>query len=1053
MSAILLGKNPLESSIFDLEEEELRTKKNQKEDKEQIIKGKNKTYVISKTLGKGTFGKVKLAYNQENKNEKYACKILLKSNIKDEDDNLRCKREMDILKKMHHVNVVRTYEIISTDTTFYIFMDFCSKGELFNYIVEEQRLSEKKSAFFYYQLINGIEYIHKKGVCHRDLKPENLLLTEKNKLKIIDFGLSNYFNGNLLETPCGSPCYASPEMVRGHKYDGFKIDIWSSGIILYAMLCGYLPFEEMENDDCNEVLFKNIMECNVEYPPEFIPPDAESLLRKILVKDPKRRITIEDIKMEKFYLLGEIIYKQKFENLGNIDLNEYIYGIDDKEQFYNFNEFLKNGSNDNILERDYFYFDEKMIKNNEDIEFETAKKKIKSEKNKIKKEVEDVNNKDKKKEEDKNESFVTPVKSEENDLEINNNKSNKKKFSNNKNKNSIKKKLDDYEKDDIFDQFRKMSSGKKNNDKNKNLKNDNIENKENINSQKMSDKKNAIKKGEKEKPDKQNAKALNNQIKKLTPDLLYNIHIMTYSNEKKENIENSLNLKDLNKNNKEDKNHKEYSVQEEYNMHKEKMNINLNSKDIDIKNQYLKTEIYPSYLRAKTKNKKNNYKLYNKKKQNNNLIAFDNIIRVLQNKSTQKNKTLKPYSTKKNVSSKVKNKSNQSNSLNKKKYYSYSPGIKKVSKTGKNIINNIEKNINFPRQTNYYLLTTHENIKNNNYNALSNDIMKYFNSNILFKNNYFNYNNNDKNKVLNKTNRKFLQYKDNNKNKYNNLNTFNNENYFRISNNIKNKNNDQKKFIKYSINNALNIKSFEHYLINNNSKKANIPNEKKINNDINKNSKTEINLNNNNLNIMKHAKNSLNKKSLGNVKGSSYIENLFTETTKPILINSSCVRKNTETNNYCRNKKNISTNRKPYNNNKIRVNSNKNSKSKNKNKKHSLSHKMNHINKKDNIDNNIIINFNILKPNIILDQQKSSSRRIKTNKNSVNSKALHNNIFPSKIDRPITESNFCSTVRSNFFNKSGKNKYNTNKNNDIRHVRKNREINQIIRSIHDLNKK
>ena len=1037
MSAILLGKNPLEN-MFELDEEESRPNKAQKDDKEQIIKGKNKTYVISKTLGKGTFGKVKLAYNQENKNEKYACKILLKSNIKDEDDNLRCKREMDILKKMHHVNVVRTYEIISTDTTFYIFMDFCSKGELFNYIVVKQRLSEKKSAFFYYQLINGIEYIHKKGVCHRDLKPENLLLTEKNKLKIIDFGLSNYFNGNLLETPCGSPCYASPEMVRGHKYNGFKIDIWSSGIILYAMLCGYLPFEEMENDDCNEVLFKNIMECNVEYPPEFIPPDAESLLRKILVKDPKRRITIEEIKMEKFYLLGEIIYKQTFENLGNFDLNEYLYGIDDKENFFNFNEYLKNGSNDNILEKEFLYFDEKMVKNNNNLEidFETDKKKIKVEKNKNIKNSKDINDI---KEKDKN-NFMTPVKSDGNELEINENKNN------DKNKNSNKKKLDNYEKDDILEQIQKMTAEKKIN-KNKNPKND-VENKENINSQKMSEKKNTLKK-EKDKQDIQNLESKKKQIKKLSPDMLSNIPIMTYSNEKKENVDTSLNIKDLNKNIKKDKIQKENSVQEEFNTHKENLNMNLNYKDIDMKNQYLKTEIYPSNFRAKTKNRRNNYKLYNHKKVNNNLIAFDNIIRVLQNKSTQKNKTLKPYSTKKNVATKGKNKKNQSNSLNNKKYYSYSPGIKKVSKNGKNIINNIEKNINFPRQNNYYPLTTHENIKNNNYNALSNDIMKYFNSNI-FKNN-FNYNNDNKNKVLNKNNRKFLQYKDK-INKYNNLNTFNNENYFRISNNIKNKNNDEKKLVKYSINNALNMKSFENHLISTNTKINTKPNEKKVDNDINKDKKGEI-LNNNNINIMKHAKNSLNKKSLGNLKGSNYLENLFTESTKPILINTTCIRRNTETNNNNGIKKNISTNRKPYNNSRIKVNSNKNSKSKNKNKKHSLSHKMNHINNKDNIDNNIIINFNILKPNIILDQQKSSSRRIKTNKYSVNNKAAHNNIFSSKIDRPITESNFCSTVRSNFFNKSGKNRHNTHKNNDIKHVRKNREFNQIIRSIHDLNKK
>ena len=1035
MSAILLGKNPLES-MFDSEDGESKQKNSLKDDKEQIIRGKNKTYVISKTLGKGTFGKVKLAYNQENKNEKYACKILLKSNIKDEDDNLRCKREMDILKKMHHVNVVRTYEIISTETTFYIFMDFCAKGELFNYIVVKQRLSEKKSAFFYYQLINGIEYIHKKGVCHRDLKPENLLLTEKNKLKIIDFGLSNYFNGNLLETPCGSPCYASPEMVRGHKYDGFKIDIWSSGIILYAMLCGYLPFEEMENDDCNEVLFKNIMECNVEYPPEFIPPDAKSLLKKILVKDPRRRITIEEIKMEKFYLLGEIIYKQTFENLGNFDLNEYIYCIDDKDKFYNFNEYLKSDSNDNVLEKEYLYFNEKMKKNQEeDIDYEIEKLKAKEEKRREKeKDREKEKEKDKEKDLVEREiikntepnKFITPVKSEENEnndlIDL-------------KNKNSVKKNLENYEKDDMLEKIKKMTAEKKNQKVRKfNEQKEQLENKENINSQKMTEKKNSYKK-EKLKQNDQN------KNKPLSPDMLYNIPIITCSNEKKET--------------KDDKMLKEYSVQEELNkIQNEHSNMNLNYKEMNMKNQYLKTEIYPSNLRSKTKPKKNNYKLLNKKKaSNNNLIAFDNILKVLQNKNTQKTKTLKPYSTKKNGPVKTNiNKSNQSNSLNKKKYCSYSPGIRKVSKNGKNLINNIEKNINFPRQNNYYPLTTHENIKNN-YNALSNDIMKYFNSNIFLKNtnNNIHYNYADKNKSF-RPNKKFMQYKEN-KNKYiNNLNTFNNENYFRINNNIKNKNNDEKKFIKYSLNNALNFKSFEYYLINNTSKRINnAPPEKKINNDINRHK--EITEPNTNIYTNNNISSNITKKSLGNLKGTPYLENLFTENTKPILINTSGVRKNTEVNTR-RKKKNLSNNRRMNNNNKIKAtNSNKNSKSKNKNKKQSLSYKMNHIYNKDNIDNNIIINFNILKPNIILDHQKSSSRKIKANKYAMNSKGMHHNIIMNKIDRPITESNFCSTVRSNFFNKSSKNRQNNFKNLDMKNIKKNKEINQIIRSIHDLNKK
>ena len=232
------------------------------------------------------------------------------------------------------------------------------------------------------------------------------------------------------------------------------------------------------------------------------------------------------------------------------------------------------------------------------------------------------------------------------------------------------------------------------------------------------------------------------------------------------------------------------------------------------------------------------------------------------------------------------------------------------------------------------------------------------------------------------------------------------------------------------------------------------PIEKKINNE-NKHNKdlAEINDIYNNNNITNNLTN-INKKSLGNLKGTPYIENIFNDNTKPILINTSCVRKNTEVNNN-RNRKNLSTNRKiNSNNNKIRLNSKNNSRSKNKNKnKKSLSHKMNHVYNKDNIDNNIIINFNILKPNIILDHQKSSSRKLKTNKYVINNKALHHNIFTNKIDRPITESNFCSTVRSNFFNKSNKNRQNNFKNIDMKQLKKNKEINQIIRSIHDLNKK
>ena len=183
-----------------------------------------------------------------------------------------------MLALFNHPNVILVAEIFESSDSFYSVMEYCEGGELFNFIVKNRRLSEEEAAFFYYQLINGLEYIHSLGIVHRDLKPENLLLTRDHLLKIIDFGLSNYFKKGqkeLLVTPCGSPCYASPEMVAGKKYDGFKIDIWATGIILYAMLCGYLPFEDKDND----VLFEKILECKLVFP-KYISRIGKNLIEK-----------------------------------------------------------------------------------------------------------------------------------------------------------------------------------------------------------------------------------------------------------------------------------------------------------------------------------------------------------------------------------------------------------------------------------------------------------------------------------------------------------------------------------------------------------------------------------------------------------------------------------------------------------------------------------------------------------------------------------------------------------------------------------------------------
>ena len=218
-------------------------------------------------------------------------------------------RAISELTKFNHINVILVTEIFESYDSYYTVMEYCEGGELFNYIVKKKRLSEEEASFFYYQIINGLEYIHSLNMVHRDLKPENLLLTKDHILKIIDFGLSNYFydKNKLLSTPCGSPCYASPEMVSGKKYNGFKIDVWSTGIILYAMLCGFLPFEDKDN----EVLFKKIRKCKLEFP-HHISLISKDLIKKILVTNPDKRINIKDIKKHPFFLKGKTIFNQTF---------------------------------------------------------------------------------------------------------------------------------------------------------------------------------------------------------------------------------------------------------------------------------------------------------------------------------------------------------------------------------------------------------------------------------------------------------------------------------------------------------------------------------------------------------------------------------------------------------------------------------------------------------------------------------------------------------------------------------------------------------------------
>ena len=174
--------------------------------------------------------------------------MLEKDKIVDKSDIERVAREIHILKLMRHQNIVHLYDTISSRKHIYLIMEYVEGGDLFDYICRFKKIDETQACYIYQQLLSTIEYIHKMGIVHRDLKPENILLDEQNRIKLVDFGLSNtYKHGSLVKTACGSPCYAAPEMISGKSYNGLGSDLWSSGVVLYCMLCGFLPFDVYRN--------------------------------------------------------------------------------------------------------------------------------------------------------------------------------------------------------------------------------------------------------------------------------------------------------------------------------------------------------------------------------------------------------------------------------------------------------------------------------------------------------------------------------------------------------------------------------------------------------------------------------------------------------------------------------------------------------------------------------------------------------------------------------------------------------------------------------------
>ncbi|XDB60468.1 PREDICTED: serine/threonine-protein kinase BRSK1 isoform X1 [Capra hircus] len=256
-------------------------------------------YRLEKTLGKGQTGLVKLGVHCIT-GQKVAIKIVNREKLS-ESVLMKVEREIAILKLIEHPHVLKLHDVYENKKYLYLVLEHVSGGELFDYLVKKGRLTPKEARKFFRQIVSALDFCHSYSICHRDLKPENLLLDEKNNIRIADFGMASLQVGDsLLETSCGSPHYACPEVIKGEKYDGRRADMWSCGVILFALLVGALPFDD---DNLRQLLEK--VKRGVFHMPHFIPPDCQSLLRGMIEVEPEKRLSLEQIQKHPWYLGGK----------------------------------------------------------------------------------------------------------------------------------------------------------------------------------------------------------------------------------------------------------------------------------------------------------------------------------------------------------------------------------------------------------------------------------------------------------------------------------------------------------------------------------------------------------------------------------------------------------------------------------------------------------------------------------------------------------------------------------------------------------------------------
>ncbi|XP_007253283.3 serine/threonine-protein kinase SIK1 isoform X1 [Astyanax mexicanus] len=253
-------------------------------------------YEILRTLGKGNFAVVKLARHKVTKTQ-VAIKIIDKTRLNS--SNLeKIYREVQIMKLLNHPHIIKLYQVMETKDMLYIVTEYAKNGEMFDFLTSNGRMSEAEARKKFWQILTAVDYCHRHHIVHRDLKTENLLLDANMNIKLADFGFGNFYKtGEPLSTWCGSPPYAAPEVFEGKEYEGPQLDIWSLGVVLYVLVCGSLPFD----GESLPALRQRVTEGRFRIP-FFMSEDCENLIRKMLVVDPAKRITVAQIKQHRWML-------------------------------------------------------------------------------------------------------------------------------------------------------------------------------------------------------------------------------------------------------------------------------------------------------------------------------------------------------------------------------------------------------------------------------------------------------------------------------------------------------------------------------------------------------------------------------------------------------------------------------------------------------------------------------------------------------------------------------------------------------------------------------